>query len=158
MENHLPNRDYASNAALDTYSQADIDDTSSLPALTRAQRLAADRQMARRDRGLQAGAGSRAARRSRAPAFLQSDDDGAEGEEGAVGRGLLDGIETRRRRRQYDERVEEDDAADVEDVSTESRCRIIFFLSRNLSDFFSRFALTSIAMFIFPGNLLRTPR
>jgi len=39
------------------------------------------------------------------PAFLQSDDD-----EEPFGDGLLAGVNTRRRRRQYDERMEEDDA------------------------------------------------
>lgn len=58
--------------------------------------------MSRRDRGA---VGSRAARRSRAPAFLQSDEEDEE-----PGRGLLDGISTRRRRRQYDEKMDEDDA------------------------------------------------
>jgi hypothetical protein len=45
------------------------------------------------------------------PAFLQSDDDEAVG----YGEGLLAGINTRRRRRQYDERMDEDDVE--EDVS-----------------------------------------
>jgi DNA replication licensing factor MCM2 len=70
--------------------------------MSRQQRLAAERAMERRDRGLP---GARAARRSRAPAFLQSDDE----EEAGVGHGLLDGISTRRRRRQYDERPDQDD-------------------------------------------------
>jgi DNA replication licensing factor MCM2 len=108
---HFPTtRDYASNDALDRYSEADLDDRSSLPELSRAQRLAAERAMDRRDRGLP---GARAARRDRAPAFLQSDD---EEEATGYGTGLLDGIERRRRRRQYDERPEDDDV-DEEDVS-----------------------------------------
>ena len=102
--------DYASNAGLDTYSEAGIDDKSSVPEMTRAQRLAAERAMERRDRGLP---GARAARRSRAPAFLQSDDE----EEAGVGHGLLDGISTRRRRRQYDERPDQDDV-EGDEVST----------------------------------------
>lgn len=97
-------RDYESNDALDRYSDADIDDRSSVPALSRAERLAAEAAMARRDRGLP---GARAARRSRAPGFLQSDDDI---EVAGPGAGLLDGVNTRRRRRQYDERPDEDDA------------------------------------------------
>lgn len=103
--------DYASNDALDRYSNADIDDRSSLAPLSRAQRLAAERAMNRRDRGLP---GARAARRDRAPAFLQSDD-----EEEEVGGGLLDGIETGRRRRQYDERPEEDDVDEEEEIPLE---------------------------------------
>jgi DNA replication licensing factor MCM2 len=65
--------------------------------------------MNRRDRGLP---GTRASRRTRAPAFLQSDDEPEEG----YGAGLLDGISTRRRRRQYDERPEDDDM-EGDDVS-----------------------------------------
>ncbi len=102
-----PLSDYASNDEQDRYDTRDLDDRSSQPELTRAQRLAAERAMDRRDRGLP---GARAARRDRAPAFLQSDDD----EEVGYGGGLLDGIETRRRRRQYDERMDEDDVEDEE--------------------------------------------
>lgn len=106
-------RDYAPNAALDTYSEAGLDDRSSLPDLTRAQRLAAERAMDRRDRqGGAGGPGARAARRSRAPAFLMSDDEDAD--EGGAG-GLLEGISTSRRRRQYDERMEDDDAEGIEE-------------------------------------------
>lgn len=103
--------DYASNAGLDTYSEAGIDDRSSIPEMTRQQRLAAERAMQRRDRGI--GGGARAARRSRAPAFLQSDDE----EDTGVGHGLLDGISTRRRRRQYDERPDQDDVEGEDEVS-----------------------------------------
>lgn len=95
---------------LDTYSEADIDDTDQAN-LTRAQRLAADAAMNRRDRGLLTGA--RASRRQRAPAFLQSDDDAMD--EDAPGAGLLEGIDPRRRRRQYDERPEEDDLQNAEE-------------------------------------------
>lgn len=45
------------------------------------------------------------------PAFLQSDD-----EEETFGDGLLSGVNVRRRRRQYDERMDEDDV-EGEDVS-----------------------------------------
>ena len=100
--------DYESNAALDTYSQADLDDRSSLPEMTRAERIAAERAMERRDKGLP---GRRAGRRDHMPAFLQSDD-----EEETFGEGLLAGVNTRRRRRQYDERMDEDDV-EGEDVS-----------------------------------------
>ncbi|WWD19331.1 hypothetical protein CI109_103790 [Kwoniella shandongensis] len=104
--------DYDANDVLDTYSQADIDDRSSLPELSRAERLAAERAMERRDRGLP---GRRAGRRDHMPAFLQSDDDEGEG----FGEGLLAGINTRRRRRQYDERMDEDDVEDEEEMSLE---------------------------------------
>ncbi|ORX38223.1 MCM2/3/5 family-domain-containing protein [Kockovaella imperatae] len=104
--------DYESNAALDTYSQADIDDRSSIAEMTRNERLAAERSMDRRDRGL---GGRRAGRRDHMPAFLQSDDDDAEG----YGEGLLSGVNVRRRRRQYDERMDEDDAEEEEEMSLE---------------------------------------
>lgn len=45
------------------------------------------------------------------PAFLQSDDEEADG----YGEGLLSGVNTRRRRRQYDEQMDQDDVE--EDVS-----------------------------------------
>ena len=79
--------------------------------MTRAERIAAERAMERRDKGLP---GRRAGRRENMPAFLQSDDD-----EETFGDGLLAGVNTRRRRRQYDERMEEDDA-EGEEVS----CRV----------------------------------
>lgn len=105
-------RDYEENPELDSYSQADIDDRESLPEMSRAERLAAEREMRRRDRGLP---GTRAAGRERMPGFLQSDDedDGAE-------TGVLAGINTRRTRRQYDERMDEDDVA--EDVGVDGVC------------------------------------
>jgi DNA replication licensing factor MCM2 len=65
--------------------------------------------MERRDKGLP---GRRAGRRDHMPAFLQSDDD--EVVDGAGG--LLSGVNVRRRRRQYDERMDEDDVEE-EDVS-----------------------------------------
>ena len=77
--------------------------------MTRAERIAAERAMDRRDKGLP---GRRAGRRDHMPAFLQSDDDEADG----FGDGLLAGVNVRRRRRQYDERMDEDDVED-EDVS-----------------------------------------
>ncbi|EIW68302.1 hypothetical protein TREMEDRAFT_39804 [Tremella mesenterica DSM 1558] len=104
--------DYESNPALDQYSEADIDDRSSIPELSRADRLAAERAMERRDRGLP---GRRAGRRDHMPAFLQSDDDEAAG----YGDGLLAGINVRRRRRQYDERMDEDDVEEEDEMSLE---------------------------------------
>ena len=65
-----------------------------------------------RDRGQ---AGRRAGRRDHMPAFMQSDDEEVEG----FGDGLLSGVNVRRRRRQYDERMEEDDV-EGDDVSSPS--------------------------------------
>lgn len=104
--------DYESNPDLDRYSEADIDDRSSIEGMSRADRLAAEREMARRDKGLP---GTRAARRGRVPTFLQSDDD----DDGGYDGGLLSGINVRRARRQYDERMEDDDAEDEEEMSLE---------------------------------------
>jgi DNA replication licensing factor MCM2 len=86
--------------------------------MTAAGRRAAEAQMARRDRLERAGGrGRRAARRSRAPAFLDSDDAIEED---------LDDVELarmkRRTRRQYDERRDIDDLEGVEDV-----CRFLVF-------------------------------
>lgn len=103
--------DYDSNAALDTYSQADIDDREDVGGLTVDQRRKAEEAMRRRDAGRPSG---RARRRENMPAFLASDD-APEG----PGDGLLSGVNVRRRRRQYDERMEEDDVE--EDVSEISR-------------------------------------
>lgn len=105
--------DYAQNELLDRYSDADIDDDGNVEELSAAGRRAAETQMARRDRQERAsGRGRRAARRSRAPAFLDSDD--------AVEEDLDDaelGRMRRRTRRQYDERRDLDDLDGVEDVS-----------------------------------------
>ena len=69
--------------------------------------------MAARDRREQGGRrGQRAARRSRMPNFLQSDDD----MDDMDGHGLLAGTK-RRARRQYDERKDMDDMEGIEDVS-----------------------------------------
>jgi DNA replication licensing factor MCM2 len=78
-------------------------------------RLAAERQMARRDRMEKAGRkGGRAARRNRAPGFLMSDED--DDDEDDPERRLLAGTR-RRTRRHYDERRDVDDAEGAEDVS-----------------------------------------
>lgn len=100
-------RDYEPRPELDRYSDAGLDDRSSVQEMSRADRLAAEREMARRDRGL---TGGRAARRGRVPTFLQSDDE----DDGGVDGGLLSGINTRRTRRQYDERMDEDDIEEDE--------------------------------------------
>lgn len=100
-------RDYELNPELDRYSDVGLDDRSSVAEMSRGDRLAAEREMARRDRGLP---GTRASRRSRVPTFLQSDDDDDGGFEG----GLLSGVNTRRTRRAYDERMEEDEEVENE--------------------------------------------
>ncbi|WVO14570.1 hypothetical protein L204_102205 [Cryptococcus depauperatus] len=105
--------DYEVNQALDQYSDADIDDRSSVAGPTRVERLAAERAMALRDRGI---SGRRAGRRDHMPAFLQSSDD----EAFADAQDPLAGINTRVRRRQYDERMAEDDVEeDEEEMSLE---------------------------------------
>lgn len=108
----LNHRDYAPNQQLDTYSDADINDEEEFDAMTAAQRRAAERTMAQRDRreGQGRRRGARAAARSRAPDLLQSEES-----EGEADGGLLAGMK-RRARRQYDERVEIDDAAGIEAV------------------------------------------
>lgn len=80
--------------------------------MTAAQRRAAERTMMQRDRreGQGRRRGARAAARSRAPDLLQSEES-----EGEADGGLLAGMK-RRARRQYDERVEIDDAAGIEAV------------------------------------------
>ncbi|EJD03389.1 MCM-domain-containing protein [Fomitiporia mediterranea MF3/22] len=78
--------------------------------MTGAQRRAAERAMALRDRRERQGRrGARAAARTRAPDFLQSEESEEEGLDG----GLLSGMK-RRARRQYDERIEVDDVAGLE--------------------------------------------
>lgn len=104
--------DYAENELLDRYSDEGIDDDENVGGLSIAARRAAEAQMARRDRQERVGGrGRRAARRSRAPAFLDSDDIVDED---------LDDVELarmkRRTRRQYDERRDIDDVDGIEDV------------------------------------------
>ncbi|CCL98347.1 uncharacterized protein FIBRA_00342 [Fibroporia radiculosa] len=103
--------DYATNELLDRYSDSGLNDEEDFEGLSAAARRAAEAQMARRDRQEQSGRrGGRAARRSRMPNFLQSDDV----EDDDDDRGLLAGTK-RRTRRQYDERKEMDDMDGVED-------------------------------------------
>ncbi|KAM6502204.1 MCM domain containing protein [Amanita muscaria] len=105
-------QDYTENTALDRYSDADIDDDEDQQELTAAERRAAEVTMARRDRLEGAGRrGARAARRSRAPAFLESDDIGSEGDLDELGVARM----KRRTRRQYDERRDMDDLDGAED-------------------------------------------
>lgn len=112
-----PCSDYATNEALDRYSDADLDDQVDIAHMTAAQRRAAEAKMARRDKvERQKSRGGRAARRSRYPGFLESDDD-MEDEE--LDGGILSGAK-RRTRRQYDERRDMDDLEGVEDVRNPS--------------------------------------
>lgn len=94
------------NSELDNYSEADIDDAE-YEAMSVAQRRAADEAMSRRDKRARAGR----RQRDRAPAFMQSDDE----DERQEGDDPLQGINQRRRRRQYDEVRPEDDMDGVED-------------------------------------------
>lgn len=106
--------DYATNEALDRYSDTGIDDAQEFEGMTGAQRRAAERAMAQRDvREHGSRRGARAAARSRGPDFLLSD--GLEEEDNMDG-GLLSGMK-RRTRRQYDERKDMDDMDGIEDVS-----------------------------------------
>ncbi|KAL6308194.1 MCM2/3/5 family-domain-containing protein [Sparassis latifolia] len=99
--------DYAPNQMLDTYSDAGINDEN-FDEMSAAARRAAEAKMDRRD--AQGGRrGARAARRSRMPDFLQSDD-----LDDDFDAGLLAGTK-RRTRRQYDERKELDDMEGIED-------------------------------------------
>ena len=110
--------DYATNEALDTYSDTGIDDAQDFEGMTGAQRRAAERAMAQRDLREHSGRrGTRAAARSRGPDFLLSD--GIE-EEDDVDGGLLSGMK-RRTRRQYDERRDMDDMDGIEDVGLAAR-------------------------------------
>ncbi|GBE81345.1 DNA replication licensing factor mcm2 [Sparassis crispa] len=99
--------DYAPNQMLDTYSDAGINDEN-FDEMSVGARRAAEAKMDRRD--AQGGRrGARAARRSRMPDFLQSDD-----MDDDFDAGLLAGTK-RRTRRQYDERKELDDMEGIED-------------------------------------------
>ena len=108
-------RDYAPNELLDRYSDAGLDDDEEVAELSAADRRAAELKMARRDKLERAGKrGTRAAHRSRAPAFLGSDDMDDDGDvDDELG---LSRFKTRTRR-QYDERRDRDDLEGVEDVS-----------------------------------------
>ncbi|KAI0344781.1 MCM-domain-containing protein [Trametopsis cervina] len=104
--------DYAVNEVLDRYSDADLNDEEEIAEMSLAQRRAAEATMQRRDRqARRGGSGARAARRTRYPGFLESDD--MEDEDMADG-GLLSQMK-RRTRRQYDERKDIDDLEGIED-------------------------------------------
>ncbi|KIY50330.1 DNA replication licensing factor cdc19 [Fistulina hepatica ATCC 64428] len=102
--------DYAANQMLDQYSDAGIDDQPDQPVLGPAGRRAAERKMAERDKMERAGRrGKRAARRNRAPGFLDDDLEDDEVDEYGVAQ------MARRTRRQYDERRDIDDVEGIED-------------------------------------------
>ncbi|KAG1716397.1 hypothetical protein ID866_749 [Astraeus odoratus] len=105
--------DYAPNELLDRYSEQDIDDEREYEAMSAAARRSAEAKMDRRDRLERSGKrGARAAARSRAPQFLQSDD---MDNEDLLDEGLGVARMKRRTRRQYDERRDLDDMDGVED-------------------------------------------
>lgn len=120
--------DYAPNEALDRYSDTGLDDADVSEA-TLGQRRAAEIQMARRDRMEKTGRGGRAARRSHAPRFLESDDDGMEDD--ADDEGLVK--MKARTRRQYDERRDMDDLEGVEDVSDLSDLKTVDTIVKGLN-------------------------
>ncbi|KAI9510112.1 MCM-domain-containing protein [Russula earlei] len=104
--------DYAENELLDTYSNSGLNDEEVFEPMSAATRRAAETKMRQRDR-LERGArrGTRAANRSHAPTFFDSDDAGVEDDDES---GLLSGTRTRTRR-QYDERRDVDDMEGIED-------------------------------------------
>ncbi|KAF9049814.1 MCM2/3/5 family-domain-containing protein [Panaeolus papilionaceus] len=102
--------DYAPNEVLDRYSDADIDDEADFEEMSTAARRAAEAKMARRDKLERTGRGLRAARRSRAPAFLGSDE-----EDNLFDDDMELSNMKRRTRKQYDERRDLDDLEGVED-------------------------------------------
>jgi hypothetical protein len=138
---HLSHRDYAQNELLDRYSDTGINDDEDIDELTPDGRRAAERHMARRDRQERTGKrGSRAARRSRMPAFLGSDADLDEDEEmdDVLGISRM----KRRTRRQYDERRDLDDLDGVEDVS---RC-LVFCPANHTQLVFRNFRLNNLVI------------
>jgi DNA replication licensing factor MCM2 len=104
--------DYGGNELLDTYSNSGLDDEELFEPMSAAARRAAEAKMRQRDR-MERGSrrGMRAATRSHAPSFFDSDDMGAEDDESE----LLSGTRARARR-QYDERRDMDDMEGIGDV------------------------------------------
>jgi hypothetical protein len=108
----LSSRDYAGNELLDKYSDTGLNDEEEFQELSVSARRAAEAKMERRDRLEHAGKGQRAARRSRAPRFLDSDEPE---DEDAMQDELS--LMKQRTRKQYDERLDVDEADGFEDVS-----------------------------------------
>lgn len=98
---------------LDTYSNAGLNDEEIFEPMSAAARRAAEAKMRQRDR-MERGSrrGMRAATRSHAPSFFDSDGAGTEDDDES---GLLSGTRTRARR-QYDERRDVDDMEGIDDV------------------------------------------
>lgn len=115
--------DYAAHGLLDTYSNSGVDDEEVFEPMSAAARRAAEAKMRQRDR-MERGSrrGMRAANRSHAPSFLDSDDVDAEDDDES---GLLSGTRTRARR-QYDERRDVDDMEGIEDVCSPFCPRVVF--------------------------------
>ncbi|KZS89020.1 MCM-domain-containing protein [Sistotremastrum niveocremeum HHB9708] len=99
--------DYAPNDTLDQYSQADIDDDNDdIEELDAAGRRAVEAKLARRDRMERTGKGGRASRRTLMPDILGSDGADSDADPSMAPIAKM----TRRRRHQYDERPDEDEA------------------------------------------------
>jgi DNA replication licensing factor MCM2 len=100
-----------------------VDDEEVFEPMSAAARRAAEAKMRQRDR-MERGSrrGMRAANRSHAPSFLDSDDVDAEDDDES---GLLSGTRTRARR-QYDERRDVDDMEGIEDVCSPFCPRVVF--------------------------------
>lgn len=123
-------RDYAHNDALDRYSEAGIDDEET-EELSAAARRAAERKMAQRDRAERGGRkGARAAQRSHAPAFLDSDNDMDDEDGDELGIANM----KKRTRKQYDERRDADDLDGVDNVSSRAIPAIWLFIRVHIQE------------------------
>jgi len=101
--------DYVENDRLDRYDTMDLNDDDDFDAMDPMTRAAAERKMDRRDKRAGRGdefGGAKGKRRSRAPAFLQSDSEESDTE--------INLLERRRRRNVYDE-VQQADGLEGED-------------------------------------------
>lgn len=105
--------DYGGNEILDTYSNSGLNDEEVFEPMSAAARRVAEAKMRQRDRTERGSRrGMRAATRSHAPSFFDSDDMGATDDDES---GLLSGTRARARR-QYDERRDIDDMEGIGDV------------------------------------------
>jgi DNA replication licensing factor MCM2 len=124
--------DYGGNELLDTYSNSGVNDEEVFEPMSAAARRAAEAKMRQRDR-MERGSrrGMRAATRSHAPSFFDSDDMGAEDDDES---GLLSGTRARARR-QYDERRDIDDMEGIGDVRfplLPLRCAGLLYLEKEV--------------------------